>query len=259
MTFPNDIADKDDSFVTIEKDHWEKNWQHGVSKRPLSLLNVFNRDAIALLSQPLLNATNPVIVEIGFVPGKYLQFFEKRFKAECHGYDYSENGCRQASQFFSEQGSSVHVHHQDVLLMPPQTSKRAQLVYSIGVVERFEDPIGMIKAHIAPLADDGVAVIILPNYQGFNQWIQKRLDSDNLDIHNLKSMTKAFWDEYANQFPEFEFKTRRVGRLNPWMFSLWRFGRIGKLLQLIINFASFLLPKYIKVWASMFVIEIRKR
>jgi len=81
MRFPNDIADKDDSFVTIEKDHWEKNWEHGVRKRPLSLLNVFNRDAIALLSEPLLNATNPVIVEIGFVPGKYLQFFEKRFNA----------------------------------------------------------------------------------------------------------------------------------------------------------------------------------
>lgn len=259
MRSPNDIVDKDDSFVTIEKDHWEKNWQHGVSKRPLSLLNIFNRDAITLLSQPLLNVTNPVIVEIGFVPGKYLQFFEKRFNAECHGYDYSETGCRQASQFFSEQGSSVHVHHQDVLLKPPQTSNRAQLVYSIGVVEHFEDPVGMIRAHLAPLAENGVAIIILPNYQGLNLWIQKRLDSDNLDIHNLKSMTSVFWERYADEFPEFEFKTRSFGRLNPWMFSLSRLGKIGKLLQLTFNFGSFLLPKYVKVWASMFVVEIRRR
>jgi hypothetical protein len=223
------------------------------------LFNVFNRDAIALLSQPIQRATNPVVVEIGFVPGKYLQFFEKHFNAECHGYDFSETGCKQAIVFLSEQGSSVHVHHQDVLAKTPDIPNRAQLVYSIGVVEHFEDPVGMIKAHLAPLADDGVAIIVLPNYQGLNLWIQKLLDSENLDIHNLKSMTTAFWEKYAEQFPEFEFKTRKYGRLNPWMFSLSHLGKIGKLLQLTFNFVSILFPKRIKVWASMFVVEIRRR
>jgi len=259
MRFSRRDSRKFESFVTIEKDHWEKNWQNDVSKRPLSLLNVFNRDAIALLSESLRTTANPVIAEIGFVPGKYLQFFEKRFNAECHGYDYSETGCRQARQFFSEQGSSVNVHHQDVLTKPPQLLNRAKLVYSIGVVEHFEDPVGMIKAHLAPLAVDGVAIIVLPNYQGLNLWIQKRLDSKNLDIHNLDSMTTSFWERYAKEFPDFEFKTQKVGRLNPWMFSLWRLGKLGKLLQLAFNFGSFLLPKYVKVWASMFVIEIRRR
>lgn len=259
MRFSRRDSKKFEPFVTIEKDHWEKNWQNDVSRRPLSLLNVFNRDAIALLSEPLRTTTNPVIAEIGFVPGKYLQFFEKRFNAECHGYDYSETGCRQARQFFSAQGSCVRVHHQDVLIKPPQIVNAAQLVYSIGVVEHFEDPVGMIKAHLAPLAVDGVAIIVLPNYQGLNLWIQKRLDSKNLDIHNLDSMTAAFWERYAQEFPEFEFTTRKFGRLNPWMFSLWRFGKAGKLLQLAFNFGSFLLPKRVKVWASMFVIEIRRR
>lgn len=259
MRFSNNSARKGDTFLTIKKDHWEKNWQHDVSKRPLSLLNVFNHDAINFLSKSLRNIANPVIVEIGFVPGKYLCYFEKQFNAECHGYDYSENGCKQASQFLSEQSSSVHVHHQDVLETPPKISNRAQLVYSIGVVEHFEDPFGMITAHLAPLADDGVAIIILPNYQGLNLWVQRHLDPDNLDIHNLKSMTSAFWEKYATEFPDFEFKTQEFGRLNPWMFSLWRFGKFGKILQWSFNFASFLLPKHINFWASMFIIEVRRR
>ena len=254
-----DSNNKSKPFINIKKDHWEKNWQYGVSMRPLSLLNVFNRDAIALLSEPLRSIAHPTIVEIGFVPGKYLRFFEKHFNAKCHGYDYSEQGCSQAHQFFREQGGSIQVYCQDVLTKLPNVSHGAHLVYSIGVVEHFEDPVGMISAHLAPLADDGVAIIILPNYQDLNRWIQKRLDSENLAIHNLDSMTAAFWEHYAEQFPEFEFKTRQFGRLNPWMFSFWRLGKVGHLLQLFLNFGSFLLPKRVKIWASMFIIEVRRR
>lgn len=72
----NDNYNELQVFETIEKDHWEKNWQYGVSMRPLSLLNVFNRDAIALLSEPLRSIAHPTIVEIGFVPGKYLRFLK---------------------------------------------------------------------------------------------------------------------------------------------------------------------------------------
>jgi hypothetical protein len=250
---------KSQTFTNIEKDHWEKNWQSNVNKNPLSLLNIFNRDAINLLSGSLKQVSNPIVLEIGFVPGKYLQYFEKQFNAECHGYDYSETGCKQAREFFSAHGSTVSVHHQDVLTNPPKISHQAQLIYSIGVVEHFENPVGMINAHLTPLAEDGVAIIILPNYQGLNLWIQKRLDSKNLEIHNLNSMTSVFWEKYADEYPDFEFKTRTFGRMNPWMFSLWRLGMFGKLIQLSLNFGSFLLPKNVKFMASMFVIEIRRR
>ena len=258
-TSPNDDHDKQPSFVTIDKNHWERNWAPGVGARPLSLLNVFNRDAIALLSRPLHGTTGATVVEIGFVPGKFLQFLERHFHAECHGYDYSESGCRTASRFLGAQRANVQVHCQDVLAEPPDASHRARLVYSIGVVEHFADPMGMIRAHLEPLAEDGVAIIILPNYQGLNLRIQSRLDPDNIAIHNLDSMTPEFWEKHGRQFPRYEFTTRQFGRLNPWMFSLPRLGKAGKLLQLALNFAGFLLPSHVKAWASMFVVEIRRR
>jgi hypothetical protein len=258
-TSPHDDHVKQPSFVTIDKNHWDRNWASGFGARPLSLLNVFNRDAIALLSRPLRGTAGASVVEIGFVPGKFLQFLEHHFQAECHGYDYSESGCSNARRFLGAQRASVQVHCQDVLEAPPDASHRARLVYSIGVVEHFADPTAMIRAHLKPLAEDGVAIIILPNYQGLNLRIQTRLDPENIAIHNLDSMTTAFWERHARQFPEHEFTTRQFGRLNPWMFSLHRFGKVGHLLQLAINFASLLLPSDMKAWASMFVVEIRSR
>lgn len=248
-----------DMFKAVGRNYWEKNWEQKISKKPLSLLNVFNSDATAVLSSALRKTFSPTVVEIGFAPGKYLDYFEKHFHGKCHGYDYSESGCREARQFLSTQGSKVLVHCQDVLTSPPDPTHRAQLVYSLGVVEHFADPKEMVRAHLAPLADDGVAIIILPNYQGMNHWIQARLNPENLTIHNLDSMTKAFWDRHAQSFPEYQFITKTAGRFNPWMFSFRHYGVAGFMFQLGLNFVSLVLRKQCKIWASMFVIEIRKR
>jgi hypothetical protein len=115
------------SFTTIEKDHWEKNWEGKVSERPLSLLNVFNRDATTLLAEKLRGTLHPSIVEICFAPGKFLQYLERRFQATCSGYDYSESGCRAARKFLSSCGAKVQVHCQR-RLMP-----RIELVWSTAL------------------------------------------------------------------------------------------------------------------------------
>ena len=60
---------EDNSFSTVEKEHWDRNWAGVVAGRPLSLWNVFNFDAVTLLGKKLSGSRAPSIVEIGFVPG----------------------------------------------------------------------------------------------------------------------------------------------------------------------------------------------
>lgn len=259
----NQMNDQDsNSFTTVEKKHWEENWKDIPAKNSLSMLNVFNYDAIKLLTSRIRGLHEITVVEIGFVPGKFLAYLHHHHGATCHGYDYSEVGCGAARKFLDSQKCEkhgVHVHCQDVLESPPAKAHSGNLVYSIGVVEHFSDPSGMIQAHLNPMAEDGVCIIILPNYTGFNYKIQKFLDPENLAIHNLNSMTSLFWEDYAKSFPDYQFRTYYRGRLNPWMYSLQTAGRLGSVIQFGLNFVSFLLPSNIKCLASMFVIEIRKR
>ena len=250
---------KQEQFTTVEKAHWEKNWESSITPKPLSLLNIFNRDALSLLMKKCGTKPQPTVIEIGCVPGKYLYHLEQRLSATCHGFDYSETGCKAAVQFLRSQQSQVQIHCQDVLMHPPDPSLRAQLVYSIGVVEHFSDPSGMIRAHLSPLDAGGIALILLPNYSGLNRTIQARLDPDNLKIHNLATMTHDFWERHARNFPQYQFKTYQQGHLNPWMYSLQKLGRMGTILQYFLNFASYLIPPFINPWAGMFVIEINKR
>ncbi len=246
-------------FINVDKDHWDSNWKNIEVAQPLSSLNVFNRDAIGLLKEKIRRYRHPTVVEIGFVPGKFLLFLEKNCDTVCYGYDYSETGCEAAKKFLNHYSSRVSIHCQDVLKSPPSSRHQAKLVYSIGVVEHFLDPTGMIEAHLKPLASDGVCLIILPNYSGFNYKFQKLLDPENLAIHNLDTMAHSFWDKYSKKFPEYEFKVYAYGRINPWMYSLQKYGKAGRIIQLTLNFASFIFPKHKEKWAGMFVIEISKR
>jgi len=248
-------------FNDVNKSHWEHNWKGVRTKSPLSLLNVFNYDAVNLLKSKLLRKERNSVVEIGFAPGKLLSYIHHNHGALCYGYDYSEIGCNAARDFLDSQHcrEGVEIFCQDVLESPPLATHQANLVYSIGVVEHFADPSGMIRAHLNPMAPNGVCVIILPNYTGFNYKIQRYLDSSNIDIHNLESMTPIFWGKYAQRFPDYDFRTYTRGHMNPWMFSLQKYGRMASVFQLALNFLCFLLPPNISKVASMFVVEIRKR
>lgn len=246
-------------FKTIEKEHWENNWKSNISLKPLSLFNIFNFDVTRLLRAKVAHIDKPQIAEIGFAPGKILRHIEYRCNAICHGYDYSENGCNLAKIFLDSQSSKIIIHCQDVLKKPEESTRFLDLVYSIGVVEHFKDPTQMIIAHLQQLNESGVAIIVLPNYTRLNKLIQKHLDPDNLEIHNIELMYCEYWKKMQSSYEKYRIKTYYYGSFSPWMFSLKKIGKLSIVLQLILNFIGFIFPKNLPLCASMFVIEFRKK
>lgn len=178
-------------FVTVDKSHWEANWRSAISNKPLSLLNVFNYDICRLFKRELKSTPRPKMVEIGFAPGKLLRHFEKHLAGSCVGYDYSEIGCDLARKFLGSERSRISIVCQDVIKHPP-SNEAANCVYSVGVVEHFEDPDNMVWAHLAGLEQRGKVIIVMPNYTGLNGRLQRFLDPENISIHNLALMTPAF-------------------------------------------------------------------
>jgi len=128
------------------------------------------------------------VVEIGFAPGKQLAYVAKTYGAIVTGVDYSVSGVEIAKNLFSVLGLSGDLLCEDVFDMsiPMGTF---DFVYSVGVIEHFDDPRELVSKHIELLKPDGVCLILVPNYRGIYGTLQRYLDPDNLEIHNLNIMT----------------------------------------------------------------------
>jgi trans-aconitate methyltransferase len=82
--------------------------------------------------------------------------------------------------------NAIQCIHTDFFSFTPE--RRYDIVFSSGFIEHFEDTGDVIKRHVDLLSDDGQLLILIPNFLGLNGMIQRRLDRENLEAHNLKSM-----------------------------------------------------------------------
>lgn len=239
-------------FRDVDKTHWDDNWSGEISQRPLSRLNVANRDIDQLFRRELAGRAAPDVIEIGGAPGKMLVHVERTFGARGTGIDYSEVGCRAAEVYLKAHGSTATMLCRDVL-QGPIAGLNADFVYSMGVVEHFADPTAMVEAHLRLVRPGGKAVITLPNFSGLNASIQRRLDPANLAIHNLATMEPDYWRQRMDKWPNFRLRAFRAGRPSPWMFSFLKFGRPGRLFSYAINFAAFAVPPSLGIMPSLMV------
>jgi 2-polyprenyl-3-methyl-5-hydroxy-6-metoxy-1,4-benzoquinol methylase len=247
------------NFQDVEKDHWDRNWSGVISQKPLSRLNIVNRDIDHLFREELAGYRSLDVIEIGGAPGKMLLHMERNFAARrCLALDYSEVGCRSAEAYLKANNSSATIMCCDVLKGTPP-GLEADLVYSMGVVEHFADPTAMVEAHLRMVRPGGKAIITLPNFSGLNARLQRWLDPENLAIHNLATMDPAYWSQRMDKWPEFRLRAFRAGRPSPWMFSLLKYGRLGRFVSYAVNFAAYAVPRSARVLPSLVVAIYERR
>ena len=96
---------------------------------------------------------------------------------------------------------------------------RFDLVVSLGVVEHFTNPVPLFEAH-ATLADQAVSCSWLcRTTRDSNGWLQRRLDRDGLDRHNLSTMESAMLQRLAEQVGLRHCFTAYVGGFQPTLFE----------------------------------------
>lgn len=59
---------------------------------------------------------------------------------------------------------------------------------SWGLIEHFNNPLPLIEAQFRLVKPEGIAIFTMPNYAGIYGRIEKSLNPDNLDRHNLTYM-----------------------------------------------------------------------
>lgn len=71
-------------------------------------------------------------------------------------------------------------------------TEKFDLVHSHGFIEHFEQIEEIVDKHIQLLSNNGSLLITLPNFKGFNGWIQRKFNPQLYKSHNIACMDKTY-------------------------------------------------------------------
>jgi 2-polyprenyl-3-methyl-5-hydroxy-6-metoxy-1,4-benzoquinol methylase len=238
-------------------EYWDGIYARPERLRPAPTLSINTQNFRRLIRRHVRRGTR--ILEIGCAPGRLLALAATMAQAPVAGLDYSPSGLEASRRLFAALKLEADLRREDVF----QTSFASgsfDLVYSLGVIEHFDDPRAIVKRHIDLVAPGGSAVITVPNYRGPYGWVQARFDAENLKIHNLDIMTVETMRSLAPAEPGLRVRSYRFGRLAP-SFISWH-ARWPKSLafgtRLVLNAAGMLQPFDVPWFCPWVVLELRK-
>jgi 2-polyprenyl-3-methyl-5-hydroxy-6-metoxy-1,4-benzoquinol methylase len=136
------------------------------------------------------------VLEIGFAPGKLLAYVAKTLGARVSGVDYSEKGIAFARRLFAVLGLQADFRCEDIFATTFQPGT-FDMVYSVGVIEHFNDPRNIVRRHVELLRPGGTALILIPDYSGIYGRLQRSFDAQILELHNLRIMSPEAMLELA--------------------------------------------------------------
>lgn len=241
----------------VGTDYWRSTHLQPRWRLP-SRLNVGVDNALRLLDSYVKPGMR--VLEIGCAPGKHVAYLAKVQRAKVCGLDYSEPGIGYCRELFRRLRLDAEFHCED-LFQSTFPEQSFDVVYSLGVIEHFQNPTPAIERHLAMAKPGGVVLITVPNYGGLYGRIQRYFAPENLGIHNLDIMNR---DELLRTVPAEmvgDAKASRGGRLSPWIINFekkWP-APVARFVSLVLNAAGLVQPLDIGPLCPSLVLTIRKR
>ena len=163
-----------------DRAHWAEYWSNYKYEKVLS------KTFYDKYLKPLKGSQS--FIEIGGFPGINSAYFYKNVCKDVTLLDFyvDKNIVLKLEQVNNIPQKSITCIESDFFLF--ETSKKYDIVFSMGFIEHFDDTKDVMERHIRLLSDKGNLLIILPNLRGLNGLIQWLFDRKNLRIHNLESM-----------------------------------------------------------------------
>jgi 2-polyprenyl-3-methyl-5-hydroxy-6-metoxy-1,4-benzoquinol methylase len=200
------------------------------------------------------------VLEVGCAPGKHLAYLAKLRKARVYGVDYSEPGIAFSKQLFSRLHLQGEFRCEDVFTT---TFPKGffDVVYSLGVIEHFDNPRAVIEAHVLLARIGGLVLIAVPNYAGIYGRLQRFFDPENLKIHNLDVMNCETLTDLAPKHLACKPLAYRSGRLSPWIIHIrerWP-ATLAKGISYALNALGLVQPFEIGPLCPLLVLSMKRR
>lgn len=153
------------------------------------------------------------VLEVGGAPGTYLVHFAGR--GVClQLLDSSPVGCVKARENLRLLGVVAEVVEAD--LFRPPADLHADKVYSLGVVEHFEDLDGVLEAHMALVRPGGRLVVGFPNFGGLYRPLLRWMRPGDLFDTVASTMHLSNWPEtVGGRHPACRSRADYVGGITP--------------------------------------------
>jgi SAM-dependent methyltransferase len=179
---------------------WDDYWQgtqlpqridHGKS--------IYIDELLSVLDRHLPAGDGLSALEIGGAPGRYLAYVHDRFGYSAKALEYSGVGYGLARRNLELLGVEAEVVHGD--MFDPQVEiAPCDVVYSLGLLEHFDDPAAVAEAHLRFLKPGGLLVIGAPNLFGASRLLYRRLSPSILESHHAPSTHPDAWVPFERRF-----------------------------------------------------------
>lgn len=206
------------------------------------------------------------VLEVGCGSSRWLPYFAKELGLSVYGLDYSSAGITGARENLAQHGITGELIENDVFVQSQLGYPRVDALFSLGLLEHFENPVAVVEAMSRFLKPGGVVVSLVPNVRGRIVGLSCSLNPGLKDTYT--SLDLADWTEvhsrcgltiaeavYA-QF--FDWTWLRLGGL-PRAAQVWisRLFRVAALPVLWMGRYLGLWPRS-PVWSSGIIIVARK-
>ena len=170
--------------------YWEESWWTRIRPEKLRLFRDFDFETARLLGRSCreLKAAAPAasvaVLEVGAGGSRVLPYVGRKSGCKVYGSDFSLSGCRLLRANLALQGLPQIAVCEDLFnsSLRPDTF---DLVYSSGLIEHFDDTAAVIAEHLRVVKPGGRLVLIVPNFEGLQGRIWKRLARPLYDRHRV--------------------------------------------------------------------------
>lgn len=169
-----------------DEQFWTEIWelqQHKVRK--LRWLYVANRQLAKLFQRGLDPFKRLKLIEIGCADSLWLPYLAQNYNSEVYGIDFSEIGCQLAKRNLAIKGVEATIICQDFFAFAKSHPMEFDFAYSMGVIEHFTDPMGILREMRRILKVGGKMLIVIPNLRGMYTPIAKIASPNLLEKHKV--------------------------------------------------------------------------
>ncbi len=159
--------------------YWDEVW-HRSGPRRLGRFSYFHYACASLLKR--LVAPDGRACEAGCADSVWVPHLLGR-GVRVVGIDYSAPGLQRLERRLAGVGLSADLRCLDLTQGAPLTGEQFDLVFSLGLVEHFRDPVPLLRALADGLAPTGVLLTVVPNLAGLWGALQARLDRRVFSVH----------------------------------------------------------------------------
>jgi 2-polyprenyl-3-methyl-5-hydroxy-6-metoxy-1,4-benzoquinol methylase len=189
----------------VQKQYWDESWE-AETQLPetfdptiAGLRGLFRRPFHAFFAAQLPSVAPPgsSLIEIGCGRSQLLPYFARQFGLRVAGLDYSEVGCDKARRILQRDGVDGDIRCADLFDATAVPVTGYDVVFSFGLVEHFEDTVGIVRALTRYACPGGNVLTLIPNMRGAVGAMQRALSRDIYDIHvplSAAALTQAHRD-----------------------------------------------------------------